>query len=240
MGKGSYHGFSAAGEITAMCAGGCGFAVTGVHPTHCCNACKHKGKHGPKCLKKEPKAEEAAAAAPATGWDVEFNYKPEPIPCANGCGFAVTGVTAMHCCRACEWKAGKHGPHCMKKEIERKEPTPPSPEAPAGAKACANGCGFVVTGVTPEHCCRRCAKGDGGHGPGCMKKGVEKNEDPPVAAAPVVKACAKGCGFVVTGVTPEHCCRRCAKGDGGHGGACMKKEVEKNEDPPAAAAPVVK
>ena len=32
------------------CAGGCGFVVTGVHATHCCNICSFKpGVHGPMC-----------------------------------------------------------------------------------------------------------------------------------------------------------------------------------------------
>eukprot|EP00756_Hemistasia_phaeocysticola_P020959 Hpha_TRINITY_DN15746_c2_g4::TRINITY_DN15746_c2_g4_i1::g.39863::m.39863 len=126
MGKGACHA-SVAGAITA-CAGGCGFAVTGVTSTHCCRRCQRKaGGHGGGCMKRElgnteatpTSASEAPAAAPAS---------PAVQACASGCGFAVTGVTADHCCRACQGKAGAHGRRCMKQELETTKVTPTAEE----------------------------------------------------------------------------------------------------------------
>ena len=34
------------------------------------------------------------------------------LPCKSGCGRAVTGVTREHCCRACAFGKGRHGPAC--------------------------------------------------------------------------------------------------------------------------------
>lgn len=43
--------------------------------------------------------------------------------------------------------------------------------ASAIGSRCA-GCGFAVTGIAPAHCCRRCAKTNGQHGPACKQQVV--------------------------------------------------------------------
>ena len=71
------------------------------------------------------------------------------------------------------------------------------------AKQCKNpNCAYLCTGLTPSHCCRKCAKTPNQHGPKCLKK---------------LLACSSpGCTYAVTGVAASHCCKVCAKG--GHGG----------------------
>ena len=68
----------------------CAFLCTGIAgaPLHCCRLCaRSPGQHGPKCAR-------------------------QLLPCSSpGCRYAVTGLTASHCCRKCA--AGEdHGPNC--------------------------------------------------------------------------------------------------------------------------------
>ena len=74
------------------------------------------------------------------------------------------------------------------------------------AKACQNkNCAYLCTGLSPNYCCKRCAKAPNQHGPRCLKK--------------LLHCSSPGCGYAVTGLAPSHCCRRCARGED-HGPNC--------------------
>ena len=49
-------------------------------------------------------------------------------------------------------------------------PAPVPDQSARGEVACASGCGFLVTGVTPRHCCAACDKRPHQHGPRCAQK----------------------------------------------------------------------
>lgn len=56
--------------------------------------------------------------------------------------------------------SGRRVPFETKQEV--------SPGMSAGKVVCA-GCSYAVTGITPLHCCRKCAKRPGEHGPRCQR-----------------------------------------------------------------------
>ena len=62
---------------------------------------------------------------------------------------------------------------------------------------CSNsGCAFVCTGLAVAHCCKRCERTAGSHGPKCEKR---------------LRRCStEGCVYAVTGLAPT-CCRLCAE-----------------------------
>ena len=60
------------------------------------------------------------------------------------------------------------------------------------------GCAFLCTGLTPNHCCKKCAATPGMHGPKCKRQLLMCSTD--------------GCNYAVTGLTALHCCRRCGSG----------------------------
>lgn len=80
------------------------------------------------------------------------------------------------------------------------------------AKRCKNSnCAFLITGLTPSHCCKLCARTPGEHGPRCQKR---------------LLACGSpGCAYAITGLAPAHCCKMCATGSGMHGPNCWHLAV---------------
>ena len=91
----------------------------------------------------------------------------------------------MPCCRRSVKHAGEHGPRCrvhkrksadaaesvevpsQEEEEEEEDVTAAVPDA--ALLVCA-GCSFELTGVHATHCCVRCAKHAGQHGPRCEQK----------------------------------------------------------------------
>ena len=152
---------------------GCAFQVTGVHTTHCCRRCAKKpGQHGPHC------AQRTLAVGAATSSDSD------------------EGQEQQACCRRSVKHPGNHGRKCKNVNTDEATPTAPHdapaavasssavemqprthvPQEPAlgqavcAAQVCCAGCGFQVTGVHTTHCCRRCAKKGGQHGPHCARR----------------------------------------------------------------------
>ena len=145
----------------------------------CCRrSVKHAGQHGPRCRVHSQTPEEVEALLSVQ----------EGAPC----------------CRRSAKHAGKHGPHC--RVHKRKSDATEAVEVPsqeeeedvtagvsdAALLVCA-GCSFEVTGVHATHCCVRCAKHAGQHGPRCEQKmpmaaeedvQVEDDEDVVVVAVP--------------------------------------------------------
>ena len=146
----------------------------------CCRrSVKHAGQHGPRCRVHSQTPEEVEALLSVQ----------EGAPC----------------CRKSVKHAGKHGPNCRVHKRKSADATEavevPSQEeeedvtagvSDAALLVCA-GCSFEVTGVHATHCCVRCAKHAGQHGPRCEQKmrmaaeedvQVEDNEDVVVVAVP--------------------------------------------------------
>ena len=165
------------------CAGeGCCYAVTRRHGTHCCHMCaRGGGQHGPRCEQRHMETSDVEAAAPAVVGENVLESAKEGMPC----------------CRRSVKHAGQHGPRCRVharksadateaaevpsqeegKEEEEEDVTAGVPDA--ALLVCA-GCSFEVTGVHATHCCVRCAKHAGQHGPRCEQKmpmHVEEDED---------------------------------------------------------------
>lgn len=104
-------------------------------------------------------------------------------------------------------------------EVTKASPETANPPVASSAAAseglCMHtGCAFLCTGLSPRHCCRKCAHTPGLHGPKCEGK---------------LLACkTEGCGYAVTGLTAAHCCRRCRDGGsqtdawGSHGPHCWR------------------
>ena len=145
----------------------------------CCRrSVKHAGKHGPRCR--------------------VHAQTPEVVEALQ----SVQDGTP--CCRKNVKHAGQHGPHCRvhKKSADATESVEvPSQEeeedvtaaVPDAALLVCAGCSFEVTGVHATHCCVRCAKHAGQHGPRCEQKmpmaaeedvQVEDDEDVVVVAVP--------------------------------------------------------
>ena len=148
----------------------------------CCRrSVKHAGQHGPHCRVHTQTPEEVEA----------LQSVQEGTPC----------------CRKSVKHAGKHGPHCRVHkrksdateavEVPSQEEEAEEEDVTAGVSGAAllvcAGCSFEVTGVHATHCCVRCAKHAGQHGPRCEQKmpmaaeedvQVEDNEDVVVVAVP--------------------------------------------------------
>jgi hypothetical protein len=84
------------------------------------------------------------------------------------------------------------------------------------AQLCANsGCAFLCTGLAPKHCCKRCARDPGAHGPKCERK---------------LRLCSRpGCPYSVTGVSSIFCCKLCGS-TGEHGPNCWCLTVPTEPD----------
>ena len=103
--------------------------------------------------------------------------------------------------------------------------------------ACSSACGFAVTGVVQNACCRLCAAKPGSHGPRCAKKPVDPAAGgsrgaggPAAPTAPDGQAdCAGACGYVVTGSHPTHCCHGCGAA-GQHGPWCHRTRRDGRSD----------
>ena len=92
------------------------------------------------------------------------------------------------CCRRSVKHAGQHGPHCrvhkrksadateavevpsQEEEEEEEEEEDVTAGVPDVALLVCAGCSFEVTGVHATHCCVRCVKHAGQHGPRCEQK----------------------------------------------------------------------
>ena len=105
-----------------------------------------------------------------------------------GCTFSVTGITSTHCCRRCSNHPGQHGPRCLRAPFADAETQRDVADVaePVVDTKCA-GCTFSVTGITPTHCCRRCSKHPGQHGPRCLRSAfVDASVQLDAAVAPDV------------------------------------------------------
>eukprot|EP01061_Rhynchopus_euleeides_P047998 TRINITY_DN996_c0_g1_i8.p1 TRINITY_DN996_c0_g1~~TRINITY_DN996_c0_g1_i8.p1 ORF type:complete len:524 (+),score=193.34 TRINITY_DN996_c0_g1_i8:143-1714(+) len=183
-------------EPTQCAAEGCTYAVTGLHETHCCRRCAKDGGHGPRCQHKAA-AQPDAEGTDSSSSDEEAEQT-AGRGCA-GCAFQVTGVHATHCCKKCSKKPGQHGKKCAQRAqpvavsaantitsdeapqaralpvepVESKEPQQPQQPALGQVvpiqQGCA-GCAFQVTGLHTTHCCKKCAKKPGQHGPRCVRR----------------------------------------------------------------------
>ena len=239
-------------QVTGGTCTGCDFAVTGVAKEHCCRKCaRHPGRHGPRCLQRAASQAEAPCLAETSTKAVEGEASCVSGTTCKGCDFAVTGVAREHCCRKCESRPGKHGPRCAQRVVQRTadaaeeecvkaaetassmEDT--APEQVTGGTC--TGCDFAVTGVAKEHCCRKCARHPGRHGPRCLQRAASQAEAPCLAetstkavegeASCVSGTTCKGCDFAVTGVAREHCCRKCESRPGKHGPRCAQRVVQR-------------
>ena len=113
------------------------------------------------------------------------------------------------------------------------------------------GCFFQLTGISPVHCCHRCAQEPGSHGPHCQQIPFlahhhhhhhHHQQPPPVqyppvpsappmptptpapAPAPIMKeAKCRRCNYVQTGVCSGYCCIACSL-TGAHGLFCKKTQ----------------
>ena len=159
--------------------------------TCCRKSVKHAGEHGPRCRVHGKKSGDAT--------DVLVEQTEEETPAE------AVSEEVKPCCRRSVKHAGQHGPHCLvhKRKSDATEAVEvPSQEeeeedvtagvSDAALLVCA-GCSFEVTGVHATHCCVRCAKHAGQHGPRCEQKmpmaaeedvQVEDNEDVDVVAVP--------------------------------------------------------
>ena len=193
----------------------------GTHCCHMC--ARGGGQHGPRCEQRHMETSNVEAAAPAVvGEDVSESVKegqhgPRCLKSADATDVLVeqteeeTPAEAVSeevkpCCRRSVKHAGQHGPRCRvhgrksadateavempSQEEEEEDVTAGVPDA--ALLVCA-GCSFEVTGVHATHCCVRCAKHAGQHGPRCEQKmpmaaeedvQVEDNEDVDVVAVP--------------------------------------------------------
>ena len=143
----------------------------------CCRrSVKHAGKHGPHCRVHGKKSgDDDTDKAAQTGATAQTPEEVEAL---------LSVQEGTPCCRRSVKHAGKHGPHCRvhgKKSADATEAVEvPSQEeeeeedvtagvSDAALLVCA-GCSFEVTGVHATHCCVRCAKHAGQHGPRCEQK----------------------------------------------------------------------
>ena len=166
----------------------------------CCRrSVKHAGEHGPHCRVHGKKSEDDDTdKAARTGATAQTPEEVEALQSVQ---------EGTPCCRRSVKHAGKHGPHCRvhkrksadateavevpsQEEEEEEDVTAGVPDA--ALLVCA-GCSFEVTGVHATHCCVRCAKHAGQHGPRCEQKmpmaaeedvQVEDDEDVVVIAVP--------------------------------------------------------
>lgn len=82
-----------------------------------------------------------------------------------GCEYTVVGFrtgfpSRTHCCAACAWEPGTHGPRCARH-------VSPYAERPRACPTCRR---YAVTGVAESHCCVMCSYRPGEHGPYCHRR----------------------------------------------------------------------
>ena len=152
----------------------------------CCRRnVKHTGQHGTHCRVHGKKSgDDDTDKAAQTGATAQTPEEVEALQSVQ---------EGTPCCRRSVKHAGKHGPHCRvhkrksdateavevpsQEEEEEEDVTAGVPDA--ALLVCA-GCIFELTGVHATHCCVRCAKHAGQHGPRCEQKmpmAAEDNED---------------------------------------------------------------
>jgi hypothetical protein len=104
------------------------------------------------------------------------------------------------------------------------------PASVASGLCMHTGCAFLCTGVSSKHCCKKCERNPGSHGPKCERK---------------LQPCStEGCVYAVTGLTASHCCHRCREsgsgsqndGWGSHGPHCWRLSAAGSDGSKAAAA----
>ena len=134
----------------------------------CCRkSMKHAGKHGPHCRVYGWKS--------AGATDVVMEQTLEPLEPLKSLEVSQSAQDVVTCCRRSAKHAGKHGPRCRvygRKSATEAAVAPIQEEVtvPDAALLVCAGCSFEVTGVHATHCCVRCAKHAGQHGPRCQQK----------------------------------------------------------------------
>ena len=142
---------------------GCAFLVTGVALAgpHCCRTCaRTPGRHGPKCARRL-------------------------LPCSRpGCAFAVTGLSAKHCCKMCA-RNGEHGPNCWCMPAGEEEEEDEAVDVADGAESQAGS----IDGLACVPCKPVPAEGDDGGAVAlaALAAQVEGNEEQIAANAAVIR-----------------------------------------------------
>ena len=82
-----------------------------------------------------------------------------------GCEYTVLGAktgfpSGTHCCEACAWEPGRHGPRCARHVSFYAE-------RPRVCPGCQR---HAVTGVSSTHCCQDCEAQPGEHGHACHRR----------------------------------------------------------------------
>jgi len=138
------------------CAGSCGRAATW-HPTHCCGKCqRHGGRHGHKC-------EGVQMPIPSSVPQPEEQNMQSQQQKQQQSAQAQASEAQQKQQQTTESKQQQQQQHI---EAEQQQQTKCQVQSPDSSRACAGGCGSAAT-WHPTHCCRKCQRHGGQHGPAC-------------------------------------------------------------------------